>query len=127
MTYANTARTDDVDMVDVIQAVRQAARAHISIQARDFYAIAGLRPHTVRTARWRARQRGEPNPVPFYKGTYSVDIVGTLPWLRRTGRYAAICRIDAYLRNIAEDSTTLLRGVNFNKTLIRQLNTLAPP
>ena len=65
----------------------------------------------MRVARYRARKRGLPEPVPLTEGTYNVDLISAIDWLNKTGRYGAMMRLKAHLDEITNDSIAVMRGV----------------
>lgn len=110
--------------VDGLLALQRASRNHLSLPAHEFYKIAGLLPQTVRAARLRARQRGEPDPVPMLTdGTYNIDLVAALNWLQRTGRQGCLLRLKAYFDDVTLDSISIMRGVRIgsSKSIVRPM------
>lgn len=100
-----------IDTTDTLLKLMRAIRSGIHMTAADFYRICGIRPQTVRVARYRARKRGLPEPVPLTEGTYNVDLIKAIEWLNKTGRYGAVMLLKAHLDEITMDSISIMRGV----------------
>ncbi len=90
----------------------RAARNIRTMSASDFLKITGIKSDTIRKARFRARQRGQPVPVPLLEGSYSVDLFEAVNWLQRTGRYNALMRLHAHFDDMMDINRSLMRGID---------------
>jgi hypothetical protein len=58
--------------------------------------ICGIKPATLRQARWRARKAGMPDPLPSYAKNNTRHVVSlrdAIAWLQLTGRHLALLRL----------------------------------
>ncbi len=111
MSYHNTHSEPD-DQVATLIELGRAARNIRTMSASDFLKIAGIKSDTMRKARFRARQRGQPVPAPLLEDSHSVDLFEAVKWLQRTGRYNALMRLHAHFDDMMDINRSLMRGID---------------
>ena len=75
--------------------------------------ICGIKPATLRQARWRARKSGSPNPLPTYarSGTrHVVSLRDAVAWLQSTGRHIALLRLAEWYDDASMTAKRDMRG-----------------
>lgn len=75
--------------------------------------ICGIKPATLRQARWRARKAGVPDPLPVYakNGTRRViSLRDTIAWLQSTGRHIALLRLAEWYDDASMAAKRDMRG-----------------
>lgn len=85
---------------DTSLALRKLLRHDAHIYAHEFCEICGIRPATLRQARYRARKAGKPDPLGARTVSTCrvlVSIRSALEWLQTTGRYMAVLRLAEWI------------------------------
>lgn len=87
-------------MVNDVRPLRKLLRYDAHIYAHQFCEICGIRPATLRQARYRARRAGETDPLGARQVSpcrVLVSVRSALEWLQSTGRHVALLRLAEWM------------------------------
>lgn len=92
--------TTKSDAIDPPMTLRQLANHDAHIHAHVFCEICGIKPATLRQARYRARVACQPDPLGARQTSpcrVLISVRSAIGWLQKTGRHMAVLRLAEWI------------------------------